>query len=57
MRFGTNMGPKWDQKGGQEASKTMSKSYKKQDAFSEGRLGKIPVSPAAMGVVSGGGEA
>ena len=39
MRLGAKMSPKWDQKGGQEASKTMSKSYKKQDAFSEGQLG------------------
>ena len=51
------MGPTMDQKGGQEASKTMSKSYLKQDAFSEGQLGEIAVSPAAVGVISGGGEA
>ena len=43
------MEAEWSKKGGQEASKTMSKSYKKQDEFSEGRLGKIGVSPAAVG--------
>ena len=36
-------------------SKTIPKSYKKQDAFSEGQLGEKMGWPADVGVVSGGG--